>query len=288
MSKEIIEFYATDGAILNGYLNKGENNNKVLIEIHGMTSNCLKNREHIIAGEVEKLGIDTICFNTRGSDIVRYLKFKDGNKVLAGTAYENVEDSYYDILGTIKYAVELGYTSIYLQGHSLGSTKVVYTFSRMQKENNVFLKYIKGILLLSLVDIADMLKSYADIKMIEYANEKEKKNEIFDLMPVGSFIHPISVKTFLQYAKYNESIDFARYSNEDDEFEVLNKIEIPLFMRWGNINELIKREASNQVEYMRRKIKNNRKDIDFIDEANHSYDGKEQVLAEQICDFLKY
>ena len=286
MLKEIIEFFASDGAILNGYLNTGENNNKVLIQIHGMTSNCLKKREQIIASEVEKLGIDTICFNTRGSDIVRYLKFKDGNKVLAGTAYENVEDSYYDILGAIKYAVKLGYTSIYLQGHSLGATKVVYAYSRMQKENNMFLKYIKGILLLSLVDIADMLKSYADIKMIEYANEKEKKNEIFDLMPAESFIHPISVKTFLQYAKYNESIDFAKYSKEDDEFEVLNKIEIPLFMRWGNINELIKREASNQVEFMRNKIKNNKKDIDFIDEANHSYDGKEQVLAEQICDFL--
>ena len=80
----------------------------------------------------------------------------------------------------------------------------------------------------------------------------------------------------------------AKYSKEDDEFEVLNKIEIPLFMRWGNINELIKREASNQVEFMRNKIKNNKKDIDFIDEANHSYDGKEQVLAEQICDFFKY
>ena len=89
MKREIIDFTAVDGAVLNGYINKVNNNKKVLIEIHGMTSNCFKIREKIIAEEVEKMGIDTICINTRGSEIARYVKFEDGHKTLGGTAFEN-------------------------------------------------------------------------------------------------------------------------------------------------------------------------------------------------------
>ena len=99
MSKEIIKFYAEDGAKLNGYLNKGKlETKKVLIAIHGMTSNCFKDRERIIAEAVEEIGIDTICFNNRGSEIVKYIKYGNGNKALAGMAYENVEESIYDII----------------------------------------------------------------------------------------------------------------------------------------------------------------------------------------------
>ncbi len=81
MAKEIIEFYSEDGVILNGYINKGRlKTDKVLIELHGMTSNCFKKREMIISNYVEKIGIDSICFNNRGSDIVKYIKYKDGQK----------------------------------------------------------------------------------------------------------------------------------------------------------------------------------------------------------------
>ena len=107
-----------------------------------------------------------------------------------------------------------------------------------------------------------------------------------DIMPFKCFIHPISVKSFLQYTKHNESFDFARYGNKDDEFEVLNRIECPIFMRWGNVNELIKQEASDLADFMNEKIKNLNKNIGYIDGADHSYHGKEKQLAKEIKDFL--
>ena len=105
-------------------------------------------------------------------------------------------------------------------------------------------------------------------------------------MPFKSFIHPISVKSFLQYTKHNEAFDFARYGNSDDEFEVLNKIECPIFMRWGNVNELIKQDASDLATFMNKKINNAYKNIGYIDGADHSYHGKEEQLAEEIKKFL--
>lgn len=288
MRRRVISCLASDGVSLNGYINEvNSKKDKVLIQIHGMTSNCFKYREQVITETVESINVDSICFNTRGSEIAKYIKYNDGNKKIGGTAFEDVEESYFDIEGVIKYALELGYTSIYLQGHSLGSTKIVYTYNKMRENSHKFLKYIKGIILLSLVDIPDMINTYTKREFLRYAEEKENKNEGLELMPSESFIHPISVKTFLRYIKYNKNIDFAQYTQEDNEFVVLNSIEIPLFMRWGNDNEMIKRDAKELVEFMRKKIKNNRKNIDYIDGANHSYNGKENVLAEQIKGFLE-
>ena len=271
MNVEIVKFYAEDDVLLNGILYQSENNTKkLLIEVHGMTSNCLKKREEIIAGEVENIAIDSLSFNNRGSEIIKYMKRKDGSK----------------FIGAIKYAIELGYTSIYLQGHSLGSTKIVYTYNKMRKEKNPYIKYIKGILLLSLIDIPDMMLSFTPKEYIEYGLQKEKENNTSILMPEGSTIHPMSVKTFLKYVKYYNQIDFARYSKEEEEFQVLNNISVPLFMRWGDTQELIKREASEQAEFVKSKIKNKNTDIGYIEGANHSYKGKEEILAKQICEFL--
>lgn len=287
MSERIIEFHALDGVKINGYL-MSSNNKSVLIEIHGMSSNCFKKREKVIAKTLNNIGIDAICIDTRGSEIVKYIKYNDVRKELAGTAYEDVEESYYDLMGAIRYALSLGYKDIYLQGHSLGATKVVYTYTKMKEKQVEELKNIKGIILLSLVDIPDMFKTYFSKKYLSsYAEEKEKNGQVLELMPHDTFIHPISVKTYLKYAKYNSKINFAQYSNENYDFDTLNKIDVPLFMRWGNDNELIRKSAQEQVELMRRVIKKKDVDINFIDGANHSYNGKETELANDIATFLK-
>ena len=286
MSVEIVKFNATDGIHLDGILNKCDTTSKkILIQIHGMTSNCFKDRDKTIAKKVNEIGIDVLDFNNRGSDVVRYIK-NDNVTLLAGMAYEKVEDCYCDVVGAIEFALNLGYEEIYLQGHSLGSTKVVYTYNKLQKEDSKLLNNIKGIILLSLVDIAGVIDADANKEYLSLAEEKAKKGEIMDLMPFKCFIHPISVKSFLQYTKHNENFDFARYSKTDDKFEILNNIQCPLFMRWGNVNELIKQDARDLAEFMNKKIINPNKNISYIDGADHSYHGKFEQLAKEIKQFL--
>ena len=268
MITKIVDFKATDGIILNGILQKCEKNtDKILIEVHGMTSNCFKEREKIIADKVKKLGIDTLCFNNRGSEIIKYCKKENGEKILQGTAYEDVEESYNDILGAIEFVVESGYNTIYLQGHSLGSTKIVYTYNKMLKENNEYIKNIKAVILLSLVDIPDMLNTFTPKEFIELANIKEKENKLDELMPMESSIHPFSVKTYLRYIKYYKNIDFAKYADENYDYDELNNIQVPLFMRWGNNKELIKQNAEDLTNKLKSKLHNNKIDIDYIDGA---------------------
>ena len=287
MITKIINFNATDGIILDGIINKCENDtDKILIQIHGMTSNCFKKREKVITNKVSGLNIDTLCFNNRGSEIIKYCKKETGEKILQGTAYENIEDSYFDILGAIRYVVELGYKSIYLQGHSLGSTKIVYVYNRLLEENNPYLRYIKSIILLSLVDIPDMLKTFTPKEFIDLANNMEMENKLEELMPFECSIHPFSVRTYLKYIKYYENIDFARYSDENYDYEKINNIKVPLFMRWGNNKELIKQNANDLINILKNKLLNNQLNINYIDGANHSYNGNEELLAKEIYDFL--
>ena len=96
----------------------------------------------------------------------------------------------------------------------------------------------------------------------------------------------MSPNTFLKYMKYNEKIDFARFSDENYDFKELNEIRIPLFMRWGNNNELIMQPADKLVGNLKNKIKNDKMDINYIDGATHNYSGKEEILANQIFEFI--
>ena len=284
-----ISFLAEDGVELDGILYDTKNNTKdIVISVHGMGSNCLKTREDIIATNINKIGIDYFCFNNRGSELAKYIYKQENDKKvkkIAGTTYEDVLEGYCDILGAISAMKQLGYENFYLQGHSLGCTKIVYTYNRLLEEGND-LHSIKGIILLSLIDIPRVLEIFLQgecEKYIKIAKNKTQKNE---LMPEESFIHPISANTFLRYAKFNENINFARY-DKDEEFKILNKIECPLFMRWGNKKEMVVQPLDLMIKMLRKNINNKNADINYIDGANHSYTGKEQILADEITNFLK-
>lgn len=288
-----IDFLATDGIKLNGFLHEGkEKANKIILSVHGMSSNCLKEREDKLSSYMNENNIDYFCFNNRGSELVRYIR-KDINdkeeKLLGGTSYEDVLEGYEDIVGAILKLKELGYKEIYLQGHSLGCTKIVYTYNELKEEKEEdILKYIKGVILLSLVDIPKTLKMYLGSNFDSYlklAEEKEQEGRIYDLMPKEAFIHPVSVKTFLRYAKYNKDIDFAGYGR-DNKLEKLNNIDVPLFMRWGNDKEMILQKADELVTLVNNIIINKKKDIDYVEGSNHSYTGKEEIVAKQIIKFI--
>lgn len=292
MNIEIISFKATDGVVNDGYV-INNNSKKIIIAIHGMSSNCFKERDKFISKKAFENGFAYMGFNNRGSELVKYVRKNiDGKetKHLGGTSFEDPHEAYYDIKGAILKAVQLGYDEIYLQGHSLGTTKIIYTYNKLKNENSELVKKIKGIILLSLIDIPKALKIYLNANfenVLKIAEEKECKKELWDLMPNGSFIHPISVNTFLKYAKYNKEIDFAQYSNINYNFEKINNINVPIFMRWGNSNEMIEQNADELVKFMSEKIINENKDINFINGADYGYTGKEEILANQIISFLK-
>ena len=113
MNIQIAHFKSEDKINLTGIIYRNEKEtDKILISVHGMVSNCLKRRDEEIANKIGNIGIDLLAFNNRGHDIANYTKKPNGEKVISGTAFEDAEDGYYDIVGAIKYALEKGYKEI--------------------------------------------------------------------------------------------------------------------------------------------------------------------------------
>ena len=72
-----VNFIATDGVKLNGFLYQSESNQKsekIILSVHGMTSNWFKKRDIEIAKKANEKGIDYFAFNNRGSEIVKYIE----------------------------------------------------------------------------------------------------------------------------------------------------------------------------------------------------------------------
>ena len=290
---EVIYFLATDVIKLDGLLYTSKNKTEdIILSIHGMGSNCMKKRETTMAKIANENGIDYFCFNNRGSELVKYIRrYTEGKreKELGGTSFEDVLEGYEDITGAIIKLKELGYKNIYLQGHSLGCTKIVYTYNELKDEQDDMVNNIKGIILNSLIDIPRALKVYLRDnfdKYLQYAEEKEKNGSKDEMMPEEAFIHPISVKTFLRYARDYQDINFANFG-EDKELKKLNNIDVPLFMRWGNVNEMIVQMPEELVDIVNNTMTNPNKDIYYIDGANHSYERKEEELAKQVVAFVE-
>ena len=292
MKAETIHFKATDNVILDGIIYKAEEATKrILISTHGMITNCIKERDEIIAKEIEKIKIDTLVYNNRGHDIMSFIKKQNGEEKIGGTAFEDVEECTNDIEGAITFCLEKGYQEIFLMGHSLGSTKTVYTYNKIIENNQkTILEKVKGIILLSLIDIPTVLRIYLNTRypeMLTYAKNMEREKMENILMPETAFLYPISVKTFLKYARDYENINFARFSEKQYDFKELNNIKIPLMLRWGNIKEMILQKPEELCNNLKEKISNKQLDIGYIDGANHSYRGKEEILAKEIKNYLE-
>lgn len=288
---EKVYFELEDNVELVGLLHRPENSTEeVVISVHGMQSNCFKKREDILAQEINKAGIAYFAFDNRGANLMCYTKKTDGTKILnGGSVYEDILECYYDIKGAIDKMIELGYRKIHLQGHSLGCTKIVYTYNKLKKEKYKNFENIKSIILLSLVDLVDLQKHDLGIekynKMLEFAMEKENKKQEMDLMPFDSFDHPISVKSYLRYYRDNEDIDFAKFADKEYDFKEINNIEIPLFLRWGE-TDLVIQNLDKLIEFLKLKIKNDKLDIGYIKNTDHGYTNKEEILGKEIVRFI--
>ena len=164
----------------------------------------------------------------------------------------------------------------------------IHTFNKfIENGEEDILKYICGVSLLSMVDVPEYLELVLGenydkvIQMLKIMKEKGKGDKIIAL----ENFPPVKPNTILNFEK-NTELDFFKYTDSNYKFEKLYNIKVPLFMRWGNSNELITIPAKDLVEIIKKRMINRKIDIDFIDGANHSYKNKEKVLAEQIINWI--
>ena len=92
-------FYKTeDNVKLAGLLHMPDETKPItaVISTHGITSNCLKYRDDVLAKLFTEYNIAYFAYNNRGHDIIN-ADCANENSKLQGSAVENITDSYYDL-----------------------------------------------------------------------------------------------------------------------------------------------------------------------------------------------
>jgi len=277
MKLEKINFTTEDKLDLFGILHQPDTTtDEVVIFIHGIHSNCFRKKDDIFGEELCKNNVAYFTFNNRGANTITKIKGK-----MYGSAYEEPTEWAYDISAAIKTMKIKGYTKVHLLGHSLGSSKVLYWYKNSDSHE------IQTVGLLSLTDSQNLAKKVLNEKY-DILIAQLKKQDLSALIPQEAFstinILPLSVGTFL---KIFTEPEFSLVDYNKGNIDNLNKITEPVFMRFGTVNEFLVDSPLSTVTKIKERIIKDNIDISYIEDADHSYHGKEEILINEYIHFLK-
>ena len=289
MKTSFIDFPATDGIKLQGLLFESEtDSNTVVLHIHGMAGSFYENSFiPVMAESYTKAGVSFLAFNNRGHDYLCDLErmTPDGvASVMGGAAYELIEDSLFDIEGAIAYVRKLGFSRIVLQGHSLGTNKIIYSLSQKSID-------AAGIVLLSPCDnfglhISEVGKKRSEL--VKLAELHISKGNSETLMPENIFFdYLLSARTYLGCFRDGSPLDTFPYHDSNNNFSMFKKAEVPIFIAFGTDGEYLL-QTPDEVHRILEQKKSPKATISFnvIKGAPHSYTGKEKIVTEKIINWV--
>jgi len=140
MKYPIVKTVTSDQIELFGFLAEaGGEKDAILIHIHGTSSSFYcEEYARLFAEEFPALGVATLFTNNRGSHVMEAWQN-------TGAALEMFEDCLLDIDAWVRLAIEDGYRRIFLQGHSLGTEKIVYSMNRGKFTEKVVAVILLGV-----------------------------------------------------------------------------------------------------------------------------------------------
>ncbi len=284
---ELVKTTTEDGLYLHGFFKKGEKNNYAVLHIHGFEGDFFSN--DFIPVETNALkenGYSFLSVQTRGTGAEYEVIDVNGESKMYGSHYELLKEAYKDIDAWIEFLVENGHHDIVLQGHSLGAVKAVRYLAEGNKT-----QYVKKLILLSPFDMHSLAEIITDGKYKEYLNiakEKieEKKGE--ELIPESYVNMRMSYQTFASWLTMDHFGKMFHFSDEDNSFMLLNKIEIPVKGIVGDKDEFFHPMNPGNPEEAMGIMKLNIKDFEYkiIPGADHVFTDKEHDLAHEVLTFL--
>jgi pimeloyl-ACP methyl ester carboxylesterase len=120
---------------------------RLIVWLHGMGSSGIfysVDHTNALAGAITSTGTAFLGLQNRGGGMLQGLKYDDENgerqRLMQGTSHELIADCVHDIDGAITFAMQQGYTELYIGGHSTGANKVaLYNYLKAQ---NPFVGYV--------------------------------------------------------------------------------------------------------------------------------------------------
>ncbi|MDE1825852.1 MAG: DUF1749 domain-containing protein [Candidatus Micrarchaeota archaeon] len=286
MAGEIVEFGASDGVMLHGFLTRPKKtSNRAVIHLHGMGGNMHRvvgGYDKLLSDSLNRIGYNFFVIETRGSAIASWIRrYGKGKRRVGGTAFEKFEESRYDIDGAILALRSMGIKEIILEGHSTGCQKAIYY--QFKARNPM----VKGIILIGPGGDYNLHKKRLGKRFaqaVRYA--RGKRRDKLALMPKRYYEGIVGASRFLSFSdtKFPEARIFDYESGRLREF---SGIKTPVLAILGSREEWMTMPAKS---YMKILEGDNRSDFFgciMIRGANHTFKGKGKELAGAITGWLK-
>lgn len=288
MKNKLLQITTSDGLYLHGYYVPSKDKKVAVLHIHGFEGNFYENNfVYVLADELEKSEIAFLSVNTRGNGRDTDFNTVSGECKRIGARYELLEEAHLDISAWIKFLMDEGYEQIVLQGHSLGTMKVVRYLSEGEYKNKVNKLILlapfdkKGLMDVSgRKDIKSLLKK-AQAKVDEGKGEELITREFEDIN--------LSYKSFISWYNLDELGRMFEFCSPEYNFPALKKITIPTKIIVGSKDEYFyATNTEHPEEAMNLLLKNipNAKGK-IIDGAVHSYAPHEDLMAKEVSKFIK-
>lgn len=286
MNTEFIRITTEDQLILQGLMYRPtKSDTRAYLHIHGMGGNFYENR--FLDAMVEKItdaGYAFLSINTRGHDIIADLPIvgSDEKYKRIGNAYEKFEECLFDIKSAMDYLKKNGYEEVILCGHSLGAVKVAYYVAKTQDE------VVKKLVLMSppdMIGLAEKESCHKDLLAGAQKMISEGRGE--ELLPakIWDWYH-LSASTYVNLYTRDNPVDiFNTYDKTKP--SLLGQIKIPTFAFLGEKDDAAIFPQREALDIIKSKAVNAPSfDVDIIEDASHSYFGKEKVMAERVTKWL--
>ncbi len=287
---ELVKTSTKDNLFLYGFLRRGDKSKTAILHIHRYEGDFYSDPFVTIeADSLKQNGYTFLSVETRGSYSEREFEYTDGSFKMIGAHYELLKDAYKDIDAWIEFLIENGYHNIVLQGHSLGAMKAVRYFAE-----GTHTKYLKKLIIVSPPDIHSLAEIMSEGKYKNYlsiAKDKVERGEGEEIAEKSIFKLRMSYQTILSWLTMDHFGKMFNFSDKDNNFMLLNKIDIPVKVIVGEKDQFInpKSEHNKPVQEAVDILKLNIKDCVevVIPEADHNYKGKEHEFAQEIIPFLE-
>gem|GEM_PF-407179 len=285
---KIIKTETKDGLILNGLLfEPAEKTCKIIINIHGMSGDPYSSSFY--PAMISLYPANKIAFlstENRGTHSVTQFNTTEGTTQNIGNIYELFDDCLYDIQGWVNKALELGYTEIWLQGHSLGTSKVIYFMDKTPSKN------VHGIILLSPWGMMEFDKEeqLPHARLLLEAEEliaKSKENQILSESLFGDDAL-MSAKTYISFFGNKSKTGIFDYSSPNSPWEAMNMISVPVIAFTGDKDDGIVPDLDpyEAMKILESQLINcpTKKTIVF-DGADHDFSGFGDRIAREVISF---
>ncbi len=285
---QFVETTTEDDLILQGIIAEPKKKTKsAVLHIHGMAGNFWENDFiKTMISDYPANGHTFLTVETRGSELLRWFFTKKGEMKLIGDSYEIFEESIFDVSAWIKFLESKGYENIYLQGHSLGCSKI--TYYQKTKSN----PKIKGLIFISPSDMMGLLVNPKDKpeydKFLNEANELSKNGKENELL---SGIHwgfaRQSAKSYINFSFPNENLAIFNYHNPERGFKTIGQIKVPILSILGTKDDGIVTDPYESNKLLEKHALNCPRFRGVVLEgAKHDFAGFDRDIIREVTDFI--